>query len=143
MVGSTRVATLTTAPYRWTWRTSLWTNGSTPLYAKVVKSTSPVVYTEVYHQVTVSNPFGAVILRPTAGSTLSGTVTIEVVTNEPTSHVELLINSVKQTTDRSAPYVWTWNSTTTRNGTRPIYVKAVKPDGRHDETLIYVTVRNP
>jgi hypothetical protein len=44
---------------------------------------------------------------------------------------------------RTAPFRWTWDTRTTLNGVRPLYVQAYSADGKATEAIRYVTVKNP
>jgi hypothetical protein len=82
-------------------------------------------------------------VTPAAGATVAGLVPVEVRPSRATTRVDFFVNGVKKATVRVAPFVWVWDSTTTANGTRPLYVQAYSADGKMAEALRNVTVKNP
>jgi hypothetical protein len=66
------------------------------------------------------------ITSPTAGSTVSGTVTITAAAtdNVGVTKVEIFVDGALRTTDTTAPYTWSWNTTTFANSSHTITAKA-------------------
>lgn len=66
------------------------------------------------------------VTSPTAGSTVSGTVSINATAsdNVGVAKVEFYVDGSLRTTDTTSPYSWSWNTTTFANSTHTIVAKA-------------------
>lgn len=66
------------------------------------------------------------VTSPTAGSTVSGTVSINATAsdNVGVSKVEFYVDGSLRSTDTTAPYSWSWNTTTFANSSHTIVAKA-------------------
>ena len=85
------------------------------------------------------------ITAPTAGSTISGTVTITASAsdNVGVTKVEIYVDGSLRTTDTVAPYTWSWNTTTFANSTHTIVAKAYDAANNMGTTgNVTVTVNN-
>ena len=85
------------------------------------------------------------ITSPTAGSTVSGTVTITASAsdNVGVSKVEIYVDGALRVTDTASPYTWSWNTTTFANSSHTIVSKAYDAAGNvGTSTSVSVTVNN-
>ena len=85
------------------------------------------------------------ITAPTSGATVSGntTVTATASDNVGVTRTELLIDGVSVAQDTSAPYSFTWSTTTTTNGTHQLIVRAFDAaNNSADSGTVQVTVAN-
>jgi hypothetical protein len=66
------------------------------------------------------------ITAPLTGVTLSGTTTVTASASDNigVTKVEFLLDGSLQSTDTSAPYAWSWNTTTATNGTHTLQSRA-------------------
>ncbi|HKO57846.1 MAG TPA: Ig-like domain-containing protein [Thermoanaerobaculia bacterium] len=85
------------------------------------------------------------ITSPTAGSTVSGTVTITAAAtdNVGVTKVEIFVDGALRTTDTTAPYTWSWNTTTFANSSHTITAKAYDAANNMKQAAnVTVTVNN-
>jgi hypothetical protein len=85
------------------------------------------------------------ISSPTAGSTVSGTVTITAAAsdNVGVTKVEIYVDGALRTTDTTSPYTWSWNTTTFANSSHTITAKAYDAAGNIGSAAnVSVTVNN-
>jgi hypothetical protein len=85
------------------------------------------------------------ISSPTAGSTVSGTVTVTAAAsdNVGVTKVEIYVDGALRTTDTAAPYTWSWNTTTFANSSHAITAKAYDAAGNIGQAAnVSVTVNN-
>ncbi len=85
------------------------------------------------------------ITAPVNGATVSGTtsVTATASDNVAVTTVEFYLDSVLQSTDTTAPYSWSWNTTSTANGGHFLQTKAYDAAGNvGSSTTVDVTVNN-
>jgi phosphatidylserine/phosphatidylglycerophosphate/cardiolipin synthase-like enzyme len=86
------------------------------------------------------------ITAPAPGATVSGnvTVTANASDNVGVIRTELLVDGVSVAQDTSAPYSFTWSTTTTSNGSHDLIVRAFDAAGNDaDSGTVTVTVANP
>lgn len=143
-------ATDTTSPYNFSWNTSSLTNGSYNLTAKGYDAAGNMAQSSSV-SVTVNNPVAdltapsVAISSPTAAATVSGTVTVNATAsdNVGVTKVEFYINNTLQATDTASPYTFSWNTTTSVNGTYSIIVNAYDAAGNVGQSsAATVTVNN-
>jgi subtilisin family serine protease len=147
----TLVATDTAAPYTFSWNTTTSANGGVNLTAVAYdaagnKTTSGAVY------VTVSNTTGGdttppaiVITAPTAGSTVTGQVTVSANAsdNVGVTRVDFKINATVVATTNTAPYRYTWTTTQFPNGGAMLTAVAYDAAGNSSTSVaVGVTVSN-
>lgn len=133
-----------TSPYSKSWNTALYTNGSHTIFAKAVDGTGNIGTSSTVN-VTVDNIFPTVnITAPTNGATVSGIVSInaDATDNVGVSKVEFRIDGVLKTTDKTAPYSYSWNTTTYTNGSHSIQVKSYDNAKNITSSTISVNVNN-
>jgi hypothetical protein len=85
------------------------------------------------------------ITAPTAGSTVSGTVSINATAsdNVGVAKVEFYVDGALRTTDTTSPYSWSWNTTTFANSSHTIVAKAYDAANNMGTTgNVTVTVNN-
>jgi len=84
------------------------------------------------------------ISSPTAGGTVSGTVSVRATAadNVGVSSVAFYLDGVLKWTDTAAPYAWSWDSTTTASGGHTLKAVAVDGAGNSGTAQITVTVSN-
>ncbi len=143
-------STVTTSPYSWSWTSTSSTNGSHSLVSKAYDAANNVG-TSATVTVTVSNsgsdttPPTCSITSPTAGSTVSGTVTITASAsdNVGVTKVEIYVDGALRVTDTASPYTWSWNTTTFANSSHTITAKAYDAAGNIGQAAnVSVTVNN-
>ncbi|MFA5263840.1 MAG: Ig-like domain-containing protein [Opitutaceae bacterium] len=69
------------------------------------------------------SPYVAIAL-PASDATLSGSMTVTATTSQNVDRVEFLLDGVLQSSDTTAPFAWTWNTTITSNGRHTLLTKA-------------------
>ncbi len=85
------------------------------------------------------------ITAPAAGATVSGsiTVTASATDNLGVTQVEFYLDGALQSTDTTAPYSWSWNTTTAVNGAHSLSSKAYDAAGNvGTSAAVGVTVNN-
>ncbi|XEO77682.1 hypothetical protein WKT22_02712 [Candidatus Lokiarchaeum ossiferum] len=84
------------------------------------------------------------ISNPSSGDTVLGDVAIEASAsdNVGVSYVQYRIDSGSWVQDYSAPYTWTWDSTSVSDGSHSITVQAFDAAGNFDEDSISISVSN-
>ena len=85
------------------------------------------------------------LTAPTSGATVSGTtvVTASASDNVAVTKVEFYLDGVLQSTDTTAPYSWSWNTTTAANGSHALSTKAYDAAGNvGTSATVSVTVSN-
>ncbi|WP_164002991.1 Ig-like domain-containing protein [Pyxidicoccus caerfyrddinensis] len=145
--GSTLIATDFSAPYSATWDTRTVANGAYALTAKAYDAarnttTSAAVNVTVNNDVT---PPTTSITAPSAGATLSGSVTVSASAsdNVAVARVELYRGTTLLGSDDTAPYSVTWDTTTVANGSYTLTSKAFDTSGNTTTSAgITVTVAN-
>ncbi len=92
-------------------------------------------------------PPTAVMTAPTSGSTVNGTITVSAnaTDNVGVQSVEFLLDGVTINTDTAAPYSYSWNTTTTSNGSHTLSARARDAAGNFGITsgVVTVQVNNP
>lgn len=85
------------------------------------------------------------LTAPAAGATVSGNTTLSATATDDTAvnKVDFIVDGAVVNTDTTAPYSYTWDSTTVANGTRSISAKAYDAASNNTSTNpINVTVNN-
>ncbi|MCK0512063.1 S8 family serine peptidase [Aromatoleum buckelii] len=84
------------------------------------------------------------IVSPSGGATVQDLVTVDVAAsdNVAVSHVELLANGAKFASTASAPYGFSWDSTTVADGGVTLTARAYDAAGNYASRAINVTVAN-
>ncbi|WEN43590.1 Thermitase [Thauera sp. GDN1] len=82
--------------------------------------------------------------NPTAGSTVSGLVAVNVsaTDNMGVSRVDLLVNGSKIASDTTAPYAFSWDSTKVADGSATLTAYAYDAAGNYASKSVSVTVAN-
>jgi hypothetical protein len=94
---------------------------------------------------TDTTPPTASISSPTAGATVSGTVTLSANAsdNVGVTRVEFLVDGALHATDTSSPYSASWNTTTATNGSHALTARAFDAaNNQTTSTAVNVTVNN-
>lgn len=136
-----------TAPYAWNWDTLTATNGAHTLAARATDAAGNAA-TSTAVSVTVSNdvtPPAVSITAPASGATVAGTVNVTASATDASgiASVAFLLNGVVQSTDTTAPYAWSWNSTTVADGTYTLEARATDAVGNAaTSTAVPVNVDN-
>jgi hypothetical protein len=91
-----------------------------------------------------TTPPSVSITSPGAGSTVSGTISVQVAAgdNVGVSSVSLSVDGVLSGGDNTAPYSFTWNTTAAANGAHTLTATAGDGAGNTTSTSIVVTVSN-
>jgi hypothetical protein len=149
--GTTLIGTDTVAPYTATWNTTAVANGTYMLKAVAVDSSNNTTDSSLV-SVTVTNVTSGDTIAPTAtltapstGAVLAGTTTLTATAsdNVAVASVNFFYGTTLISSDTTAPYTATWNTTAVPNGT--YQVKAIVSDtsGNTNSTQIaVVTVFN-
>ncbi|KON80960.1 S8 family serine peptidase [Azoarcus sp. PA01] len=84
------------------------------------------------------------IVSPASGAAVQGLVTVDVTASDniAVSHVELLANGAKVASAASAPYGFSWDSTTVADGAATLTVHAYDAAGNYTSRAVNVTVAN-
>lgn len=141
-------STDTVSPYEWSWDTKTVANGSHSLTSKAYDAAGNAG-TSAAVSVTVDNDTTAPttsITAPAAGATVSGTtlVTASASDNVGVTKVEFYLDGVFQASDTTSPYEWSWNTTTSSNGSHSLSSKAYDAAGNvGTSAAVSVTVSNP
>ena len=149
LMNGAKVASVATAPYTFSWDSTTASNGSVEL-AIVAYDTSGNA-ASAKQSVTVANTKGTDtqpptigITAPLAGSVVSGAVSISasVTDNVGIARVDLLINGGRVASDATAPYTFSWDSTTASNGSVELAIVAYDTSGNAASAKQSVTVAN-
>jgi hypothetical protein len=124
-------STDTTSPYAWSWNTATASNATHSLTAKAYDAANNIGTSSAV-SVTVSNAGGDTtpptvsITAPANGATVSGTVSITATAsdNVGVAKVEFYVDGALRTTDTTAPYSWSWDTTTFANSSHTLVAKA-------------------
>jgi len=128
-VGTTRVGTVTAAPYTYSYNSRLLTNGAKVITAKAYDTWNNVS-TSAPVNVTLDNDFtgpAATVTAPAEGATLSETVTLSATASDDrasVSKVEFYVGTTRVATATAAPYTYNYNTRLQANGAKVITAKA-------------------
>lgn len=138
------------APYQLSWNTASVSNG-THVVRALARDAAGNVGSSTSATVTVNNgsvdttlPTGS-ITAPASGTTVSGSVTITTTTadNVGVASVRFTLDGVVLGTDTSAPFTWTWDTTSASNGSHGLKAFVRDTSGNEDDSqLVTVTVDN-
>jgi sulfur relay (sulfurtransferase) DsrF/TusC family protein len=135
----------TKAPFSYSWNTKTSPNGSHTLMARAYDTAGNVALSSI--PVTVSNDTiapKAAVTSPVAGSRASGTVMVSAAAsdNVKVTRVEFYLNGSLKASDTAAPYGYSWNTSTTANGSHTLLVRAYDAAGNMGTTSVGVIVSN-
>ena len=139
--------TLASSPYSFSWNTAAVANGVYVISAKAYDAAGNVGQSASV-TVTVSNDTTAPVVSiasPVTNSTVAGTVLVSANAsdNVGVTKVEFFVNGTLRTTDISAPYSFSWDTTAVANGAYTISAKAYDAAGKVGQSLSSsVTVNN-
>jgi subtilisin family serine protease len=128
-VGTTRVGTVTAAPYTFNYNTRLQANGAKVITAKAYDSWNNVS-TSAPVNVTFDNDFigpAVAVTAPAEGATLTETVTLSATASDERagiSKVEFYVGTTRVGTATAAPYTFNYNTRLQANGAKVITAKA-------------------
>ncbi|MDD5687961.1 MAG: Ig-like domain-containing protein [Elusimicrobia bacterium] len=140
-------STDTSAPYTWSWDTTVYSNVSHTIkvlaYDTISQSTSSQISVTVNNNV-ADNPPTVSISTYTNGNTVAGLANITAIASDDhgVSRVEFYIDNVCKSTDTSAPYTWSWDTTVYSNASHTIKVLAYDTISQSTSSQISVTVNN-
>ena len=145
LVDDVAVGSSTTPPYTISWNSKLGTDGPKVLTAKLYDTLSNS-YTSEPIDVIVDNTLPvASISSPTAGSIVSGTTMIIDGSTDASGikQVKFQVDGVTKLIDTSAPFEYSWDTTTVANGSHTLKVIVTDMAGNvKNSTNISVTVQN-
>ena len=158
-VGVTRVelfvdgalaSTDTSSPYSFSWDTTASSNGAHALTSKAYdaagnSSTSAAINVTVSNTITDTQAPSTSITSPANGATVSAIVTVNASAsdNVGVTRVEFYVDDSLASTDTTASYSYSWNTTTVTNGTHTLSTKAFDAAGNAGTSAtISVTVNN-
>jgi parallel beta-helix repeat protein len=139
-----------TAPYTWSWITTTVPDGIHYLQIRAYDSSGNLGSSNTI-PVTVANSAPAVqgpsvaFSIPSAGATVSGAVPVVAAASAPAgiSDVQLIVDGTVAGSDSTAPYSWSWVSSTVPDGTHYLQIRAYDTAGRlGSSNTIAVTVAN-
>jgi len=144
-VGVTRVefyvdgalaSTDTSSPYAFSWDTTTASNGSHSLTSKAFdaagnQGSSAAVNVTVSNTITDTQAPATSITSPSNGSTVSAIVTVNASAsdNVGVTRVEFYVDGALASTDTTAGYSYSWNTTTVANGSHTLFTKAYDAAG--------------
>jgi hypothetical protein len=146
-VNGTLYATLTAAPYNFSWDSTLAANGSCTLAAKAYDAAGNIATSSTV-TVTVANdktPPAVSISSPLAGATVSGTITVSATATDSVgvTRAELYVNGTLYAALTTAPYNFSWDSTPLGNGSCVLLAKAYDAAGNIGQSsTVTVNVQN-
>mgnify|MGYP003946950419 CR=1 FL=1 len=128
---SVAFSTDTTPPYSTTWNSATVSNSNHTISARATDSSNNVsalssVSVTVSNTVPDTTPPTATVTSPVNGASVSGNVTIRSTASDAVGvqRVELLINGTVVASRTTAPYDFTWNTSTYTNSTHTIRTRA-------------------
>ncbi len=142
----TVIATATSSPFDYTFTPS---NGNHTYYAYVTMNTGDRIWSAPIWinqgGTPDTTPPTTSITAPPNGATVSGTTTVTASAsdNVGVTRVEFYLDNVLQSTSTASPYQWSWNTTTSANGSHNLSSKAYDAAGNiGTSTTVTVTVSN-
>ena len=92
-----------------------------------------------------TTPPSVSITSPIAGSVVSGAVSVQIAAsdNVGVASASLRVDGVLLGSDTTAPYSFTWNTTTLSNGTHTLATTASDAAGNTSSSSVSITVNNP
>lgn len=86
----------------------------------------------------------ASITSPSSGATVTGTAIVSATASDDTgvTKVEFLLDGALQSTDTTAPYEWSWNTTSASNASHTLVARAWDAAGNTGSFSVTVTVSN-
>jgi hypothetical protein len=141
--GATLLATLTAAPYEYSWDTTSVSDGAHLLQVIAVDSAGNPAELQV--PVTVDNAAPTVTVEsPAAGALLRASMPITVTTSDVSgvASVQLFDGATLLATLSAAPYEFTWDTTATTEGAHDLRVAALDAAGNLASVQVPVTVDN-
>jgi hypothetical protein len=139
----------TTAPYQFSWNSTTVANGAAQLKAVAYDAAgnsapSAIVTVNVANVTSDTTPPTVSIASPTGGN-VAGTVAISANAsdNVGVARVDFLVNGVVKGSDTSAPFQYSWNSTTVANGAAQLKAVAYDAAGNSaPSAIVTVNVAN-
>ena len=135
------------APYAFTWDTSTHANGNATLEAIAIddagNTSTHSVFVTVDNQMADVQPPTVSITSPISG-TISGTVQVGVSASDDTNvdRVKLYLDGAQVGVDFSAPYAFTWDTSTHANGNATLEAIAFDDADNASNNIVFVTVDN-
>lgn len=150
LVNGTVASTVTTAPYSYSWNTTTSANGTYTLTAKAYDAAGNVgqsssVSVTVNNQAADTTAPTVAITAPANNATIKGTITASATAtdNVKVTKVEFYLNNVLKRTDTSAPFTYSFNTTTVSDGAYTLTAKAYDAAGNiGNSAAVSVTVAN-
>jgi subtilisin family serine protease len=146
--GSTLLCNDFYAPFACSYNTRNLSNGSSALTLKITDSSSNLA-TSAPVSVVVDNDLTApttALASPTAGAVLSGTVLLQATASDDrgtVSKVEFYLGSTLLGSATTAPFSFSWNTTTKANGAYTLKSRAYDPAGNNTSSAtVSITVSN-
>ncbi|MHB8998847.1 MAG: Ig-like domain-containing protein [Thermoanaerobaculia bacterium] len=146
-VDGTAAATLSAAPWQWSWDTTALVNGTHAIGATAYDAAGNAgAATSI--SVTVDNdltPPVVSVTSPASGASVSGTVSVAASASDASgiASVVFLLDGAAQFTDTTAPYAWSWDTVTASNGTHTLEARATDSHGNAaTSAAVSVTVNN-
>ena len=147
-VGTTRVGTVTSAPYTYNYNTRLQANGAKVITAKAFDTWNNVS-TSAAVNVTFDNDLTAPtssVISPASGSTVSGTVQVTCAASDNLgviSKVEIYTGTMLRGTFMEEPYTVSWDTTKVSTGNWTLKCRAFDPAGNsaYSPTIPVTVVR--
>ncbi|MFH0948468.1 MAG: Ig-like domain-containing protein [Elusimicrobiota bacterium] len=137
----------TIAPYRYSWDTTLYSNASHTLsviaYDTILQPATAQISVTVNNAVP-DNPPTVSITSPLNGATVSGTVVVISSASDDNgiNRVEFYVDGVLKSSDTTAPYSYSWDTTASSDGVHTLKAIAVDTSSQTATVQISVTVSN-
>jgi hypothetical protein len=147
-VDGTTFCTDATAPYSCPWDTGTVANGEHSLSATAKDSSNNTTSTSIWVMVnnvsSDTTPPTVSITSPSNGATVAGTAAVNANAsdNVGVNRVEFSVDGVLQSTDTTAPYSYSWDTTTASNAAHTLLARAFDAAGSSSSYSISVTVSN-
>lgn len=144
-------ATLTTAPYTYSWNTTGLSLGSHTIQARATDSIGNVGPSGTTTVNLVDNTAPSVsITSPVAGASVAGTIAVNATASDGTngtgiSKVEFYVGTTLIGSDATSPYSVSWNTTTVTDGSRALTARAydgATPVNSQPSAAVTVNVSN-
>ena len=150
-IDGSKVTTLTTSPYNYSWNTASFSLGSHTIQAKAVDPSGNLGSSSTFTVTLADQTAPTVsITAPSAGSSIHGSVTISASASDNSggtgvAKVEFYIDGTLKSTDTTSPYSYSWDTTTASNASHTLTAKAydnASPANTATSAGVTVTVDN-
>lgn len=141
------IGSINTSPYNFNWNTTGLSSGTHTLSATATDAAGNLKVSSI--QVGYNTPSGAditpptvAITSPTNGASVESTINVAIAASDniAVSNVSFKVDAVVIGNDNSAPYIFSWNTTTVAAGVHTLTATAADAAGNTSSNSIQVTV---